>query len=718
MAREKVVILGAGPAGMAAAFGLTDSPELRDRYELTIYQMGWRPGGKCSTGREGQLQRFAQNGTHYLFGCYDNCFDMARRAYLELDAEGVDWFGRYDEAFLPRDLLVFKQFFDGNYHDWMIEFPSNRTEPGTRDGALSGAAYLSMILQLMLEALVGWRFLRAVKPPGPFRRRHPSRALHALLRPLTGGVAHLGAALLRTALRVSRELVAGTRSEREALAAIRWICREVRRWAWWLLGRYVDTHLEVQRKLTLLDFGCTAIIGIIEDEVYKPGGLAGIDRYEFREWLLRHGAHRVTVYAPYVTTWYDAVAAYEDGDHSRPNLSAAVSLHSIGRAMLTYKGAFAYQMRAEIGETFIAPVFECLRRRGVKFRFFHRIHDIVPGSGDTIDEVVVERQAELKSGDPDSYDPFIPVKGGYRGWPNEPNWDQLVDAETIRSTILEKIPDPSLFSLYDLDSFYTPWQGSMSSLRRGEDFDQLIVALPVDTLRFYASRLVAARPAWQEMVDNLGGVETQSIRLWFQPTLEQLGWRTGPPILSAYAPPFSTWEDNGQLAEVENWPTGHTPGAMATVFGALAAPDVSPGPDDLGYPAAQQAAAEANAMLFMERDIGSLWPGATGLGNPLGMAWEKLMDLGNATGPARFASQYVRANAGPNERYTMARAGGLAYRMAADGTGYSNLRIAGDWTRNGFLIGSVEGAIMGGLFACRSICGSPARIPNAEPSFS
>src|SRR5690606_37194722 len=125
------------------------------------------------------------NGTHFVFGCYDNCFDVVRRAYMELDAQGVHWFGAYQDSFLPRDLLVFKQFFRGNWYNWMIEFPTNQSEPGTRDGALTAADYLSMALQLMLEAIAGWRFLRAVKPPGPFHRRR-SRVVHTMLRPLTG----------------------------------------------------------------------------------------------------------------------------------------------------------------------------------------------------------------------------------------------------------------------------------------------------------------------------------------------------------------------------------------------------------------------------------------------------------------------------------------------------------------------------------------------------
>jgi uncharacterized protein with NAD-binding domain and iron-sulfur cluster len=703
MGKQRVVILGGGASGLAAAFGLTATKELREQYDITVYQAGWRAGGKCATGRAGPMHRIEQNGTHYLFGCYDNCFDIAKRSYDELALEGDFGFGRYEDAFLPRDLLVFKQFFRGRWTTWPIEFPTNTTEPGTHDGALPFHDYVSMALQLMVEAIGGWRFLQAVKPPGPFHldENRPS-ILRALMTPVelvAGGAGHIGATLMRAAYRLSKKIVAGTRSEREALAAIRWLCAETRRWAWWLLGRFVDTNLDVNRALTLLDFSCTAIIGIIADKVYEPGGLGNIDRYEFREWLRLHGAREVTVYAPFVTTWYDAVAAYEDGDLSRPNLSAAVSLYAIGRAMLTYKGSFAYQMRSEIGDTFIGPIFQCLKNRGVRFNFFHRIWDIVPDDEGGIGEIAIERQVELKSGDPSSYDPFMMVRG-QKAWPAHPRWEQIADADRVKGN--------------DLDSFYTTWRGTMGTLSKGDDFDIVILALPVDCLRYYCGKIIDGSPAWQAMVANVCGVETQSIRLWFRPTLEEIGWNGGPPILSAYAPPFSTWEDNGQLVDVEEWPPAYTPHAMSTVFCALPAPEIPPGPEDAGYPKRQSRAAWKNAMRFMETNIGSLWPGATGPANPTGIDWDMLIDIKNRKGRKRLRSQYVRANSGPVERYTMARAGVTKYRLKAGESGYENLVLAGDWIRNGFTIGSVEGAMIGGLQASRAVCGVPVTIQSEE----
>ena len=45
--KKKVAILGGGVGGMTAAFDLTNDPDWKDRFdEITVYQLGWRLGGK------------------------------------------------------------------------------------------------------------------------------------------------------------------------------------------------------------------------------------------------------------------------------------------------------------------------------------------------------------------------------------------------------------------------------------------------------------------------------------------------------------------------------------------------------------------------------------------------------------------------------------------------------------------------------------------------
>ena len=55
-------------------------------------------------------------------------------------------------------------------------------------------------------------------------------------------------------------------------------------------------------------------------------------------------------------------------------------------------------------------------------------------------------------------------------------------------------------------------------------------------------------------------------------------------------------------------------------------------------------------------------------------------------------------------------AGSVRYRLAADGSGYANLVLAGDWVKTALDAGCVEAAVMSGMQASRAICGVPSEI--------
>lgn len=697
--KKKVAILGAGPAGLAAAFGLSATPELRDTYEVTVYQMGWRAGGKCSSGREGEENRVDQNGTHYLFGCYDNTLDMARVAYAELaEAKNKD-FGTYKSSLLPRDLLALKHFFRGKWRMWAMPLPGNDVAPGTEPGRLRPGEYLMMAFQALIYMILGVRIGHYLRPPTPFDEDRPTIlvAIYAVLNPVFTVLGWIlwaiGLALVRLTVDLLRLLgdpdflfIA------KLLAGFRWLNNLLFAW---LAERFVF----IFRLYVLVDFATTVGIALLRDRV-PAEGLSAIEPYEFRAWIAHHGAQELTLFAPFVSTWYDAVAAFEDGDLSKPNLSAGVSMMAIGMALLNYKGHFAYQMRSEIGDTLIGPVYECLRARGVTFKFFHKVRDVVPGADNLIEEIVIEQQVKLRAADAGAYQPFKWVKG-LKVWPNAPLWDQIEGPQ----------PDAEI----NLESFYTPWKGkTLPALRRGVDFDEVVMAMPVGALPTYCAKLVARSEKWQDMTTHLTGVETQTMRLFFSTSLNEMGWTLPTPILSNYALPFATWEDNGELIDVQTWPADQTPKSIATLFGPLPAAHMPPAETDHGYPARQDKIAKDNAKRFLEENIGPLWPKAATMESPLSVNWDTLIDLKGRTGDARFDGQLVRANAGPLERYTTARAGTAQHRIAPDASGYANMMLAGDWTGNHFLIGSIEGAIMSGYQASRAISGAPAVIPGED----
>ena len=48
-----------------------------------------------------------------------------------------------------------------------------------------------------------------------------------------------------------------------------------------------------------------------------------------------------------------------------------------------------------------------------------------------------------------------------------------------------------------------------------------------------------------------------------------------------------------------------------------------------------------------------------------------------------MATQFVRANVDPSDRYVLCAPGSDRFRLRADESGFDNLFLAGDWTDNG-----------------------------------
>jgi uncharacterized protein with NAD-binding domain and iron-sulfur cluster len=57
----------------------------------------------------------------------------------------------------------------------------------------------------------------------------------------------------------------------------------------------------------------------------------------------------------------------------------------------------------------------------------------------------------------------------------------------------------------------------------------------------------------------------------------------------------------------------------------------------------------------------------------------------------------------PSDHYVLSVPGSSQYRLAAGNSGFSNLILAGDWTRNGMNAGSVEAAATSGILAAEAL---------------
>ena len=131
----KVVILGGGMAGLSAAWRLSE-PGWRDRFDsITVYQRGWRLGGKGASSR-GANGRIEEHGLHIWLGSYENAFGLLRECYAELDRATTDPAApiqTWDEALIPGDNLGLADQLGSDWLMWLGTFTRNGGLPGEPD---------------------------------------------------------------------------------------------------------------------------------------------------------------------------------------------------------------------------------------------------------------------------------------------------------------------------------------------------------------------------------------------------------------------------------------------------------------------------------------------------------------------------------------------------------------------------------------------------------
>src|SRR5215213_5171184 len=124
--RTKVAVLGGGAGGLTAAWELTATPDLRERFDVTVYQLGWRLGGKGASGRNAAIaDRIEEHGLHVWFGFYDNAFRLMRDAYEELARPADAPLADFEAAFRGCDQLVLYDRQDGRWNAFSFDCPPN-----------------------------------------------------------------------------------------------------------------------------------------------------------------------------------------------------------------------------------------------------------------------------------------------------------------------------------------------------------------------------------------------------------------------------------------------------------------------------------------------------------------------------------------------------------------------------------------------------------------
>jgi uncharacterized protein with NAD-binding domain and iron-sulfur cluster len=715
--KTKVAILGGGAAGVTAAYELTATEELREKYDVTLYTLGWRLGGKCASGRNADFgYRIEEHGLHVWFGFYDNAFGLMRRVYGELESAGAAS-SSFADAFKPCDEIVLCEEWNGRWHTRPYKTPPrNGLEPGFDEGDEGDEGTVSF--WSAASTLLGWVVSmcgNAVAKKPAFAARAglgeglPSEVHDAREAMLGVGVdvqAADGSDATIRPLRLVHRFLHVLADEKEKrlqpfhvhqLLLLSGLCKIRDAWAGEIQNHLDDDDL--REAYMALDLATAGIRGMISDDLVF-GGLDRINDQDLGEWLVKHHADQDTVdHAPWLRGFYDLAFAYEGGDTSKPNIAAGAALRAIISMTFAYKGAMLWKMQGGMGDVVFAPLYEVLRDR-VNFEFFSDVRRLkLSADKRRVEEIELLPQVQLSS---EPYDPLIDLHG-VKCWPSEPKWDLIKDSNVVRDRL------QALGCTLEWEGSTRRAPGAAPRLRRGEDFDEVILAMSIGSLGPICQELSdnPGTPAFHAMLENSHTVMTQAFQLWANRPVTELGWcYKDDSITGSYVEPLDTYSSMDQLLACEHWTGVETPQHIAYFCGVMQ--DLPDGARET--PAQAKARAYAHALDYTRDDLAKLWT-ACGAG---GFDWSVLIDGNGGSGEARLRAQYWRANLAGSERYVTTPKGSVDFRLKPHESGYDNLWLAGDWTRTGIDGGCVEAAVISGMKAAHALTdGECAQIQNS-----
>jgi uncharacterized protein with NAD-binding domain and iron-sulfur cluster len=716
--RHKIAIVGGGPAGLSAAFHLTQETGWEQKYDITVYQLGWRIGGKGATGRDSaNHQRIEEHGIHGFCNFYFNTFAMMREVYANLHPA--------DRALLPTQSI--DRAFAGSSRTYAIAarpggwidvldfLPATPGDPwdASWQPDLSWKAVLRGIL-----IQLAWRGRSDEANPTPdFEDIAPAAlvppvvaegtALHGAIwqvwTELPSVPDGVDAANLDARLRSWIGDLDAQRASFEALVAA---ARAG------LAGPRMPACTRALRALSVLDLYWTLLRGLVSERLLLPGAdLDAIDGHDYRDWLQQHGLSQLVLASPILSSVANILFAYPHGDTTaRPQLSAASWAGWMLRSVVG-RGAYFYFMSAGTGDSVMLPLYLLLARRGVRFEFFHKLVGAKSsvGAKPVVRELRFKHQARTKRRR--GYQPLVKIvrpKDGqaFLAWPNRPDYAQLESASALRKVDLEA---------------WEPQPGERDvTLRLGRDFHQVVWAVPPSVTRLIADSAMKKRWGFTE---RLGSTATQAAQVWLTESTKDLGWdpldgvppQTARPTeryASSSSPqPLNAFVVFDDLIEYEAWPKDQAPRGLIYLCAQLQELDV-PASEQTRKRDRSRVEAATNGSLRLFANF--LRRASIGARDPQSLNFDLLhvvgADAALLKGEARLRRQYFRVNTRPTEAYVQANPGTGSARLDAWASGFTNVALAGDWTYTGMNIGAFESAVTGGKLAAFALRGDAARL--------
>ncbi len=692
--KTRVVVIGGGMAGLTAASCLTETPELRRRFDVSVYQLGWRLGGKVASGRNTAVHdRNEEHGLHVLFGCYENTFGLIAQTWAERPAMAGSPFPTWQDAFRRQDFAVFGDLPDGpGRRHWRLPWPRNS------DALPSGALVTPWGAVTHLFGIATWavqvladavRKQGGALPPSP--EGMPSwltTRLAQTVRWLSDPKLVLGHAQgwlsVASALAQSLTDPAQSKDEQDA-AGLLLLAAKARALLRNAAADEIRKDTYLRRVWVLADLTLAFVRGMLNPAygIYRDWDLSRIDHLEFSDWLAKNGAHRDALDAGLVRGIYHTVFSFGGQGQDERDIAAGAGIRFVLRIIGTYKGSVLYLPRAGMGELVVAPVYEVLRQRGVKFHFFRKLSNVLPASdGRSVARFDFEVQAREKR----PYEPLI-AAGGLRCWPAAPLWDQLEDGDRMAKAAV------------DFESTWCRWPAAArESLSAGRDFDLSVLALPIGALKKLngdptpADALALHSERLRESLSKIGVAPSLAAQLWLSKDLAELGWRHARAAMVAGPPPLDIWADMSDVLATE----AGVPARSLHYFCGTLHTDLHLRPSaHAGVAAEAQALAQRETDRWLVDHAQAIWPGACAGG---------AFDFSNLSG------QFVRANVDRSSLCARATAKTITARLDCDASGFDNLFLAGAWHKTGLNMECLEAAVMSGMECARAVSGSPTRV--------
>lgn len=728
--RVKVVVVGGGCAGLAAAWQLAKTGE----YEIHVYEKSLRLGGKGESVRDEQ-GRILEHGLHVWLGFYENAFRMMRECYAEVEARGWGpgpgserklvhrtlW-----DAFLPEPNIGVGGDQGGRWTLWTGLLPPERGLPGDDldpdTNPFTLASYLRRgvnLVRALMQSMVAPPGEESPGEPRPDGRSRvdemldlefssgaappPAVLLERIAQLLRAGVLTTAAGVLQavtTLERILQQLDFAPQSPDTVLAIMEAILAQLRK----QLRDFVSIDPRLRWKTEIIDIVMTIAVGLYRDRVLlDEHGLDALNHFDYRDWLLKHGATKTSVESPFIRGIYDLVFAYRGGDRERPGLAAGVALRGALRMFFTYRGAMFWRLRSGMGEAVFAPLYRVL---------------LLP-------DRKAARAGEALAPSPVTF--HLGHELARVRFDREPDGRRYVSQ--LEFVTQGPAADLDAYSADALDACGC-WRGDRTfGERRGtvrldvgegeRGFDAVVFAMGIED---FARACGADRTGeadgdplfrdvrWERMRNSVATVATKSAQVWLRRDIEQLGWYRGSGLVTALGLEYDTWADmTHTLAAERDWRASHgvqvtdEPRSVAYFCGVLADAEIDgvlrAERDRAGGDAPAEEAAVARRCLGPDLDLL--------LGRSIAPLWPGVLDRDPGAGPLEL-KRHTRANLKGSERYTLSLPNTIHLRISPLDRSVSNMTIAGDWTACGLDAGCVEAAVMSGMLAAHAISGRPA----------